>query len=267
MIQAGVHVAVDLAFDCQGTGPPVVILHGLFGSKRNWSLIARKLGQDFRVITVDLRNHGESPWHASHDYVVMADDVAFLIEKEIGQSVSLIGHSMGGKVAMVLALTQPKFIEKFVVVDIPPARSSSSQRGLIDAMQSVPLERFRYRREVSQYLAERIPDSVTRSFLMTNLIVHSERLAWAINLESLSKNFELIQGFPEQTPMSPFLHAALFLTGGNSDYVRTEHHHDIRRLFPAARFESIPDTGHWVHAEAPELFLHASRQFLFQTNT
>ncbi|MEO1991853.1 MAG: alpha/beta fold hydrolase [Pirellulales bacterium] len=262
MIQAGVHVTVDLVFEEIGSGPPVVILHGLFGSKRNWSSIAKKLGQDYRVVTADLRNHGESPWCDSHDYFVMADDVACLIEKEIGSAVSLIGHSMGGKVAMVLALAQPKMVEKLVVVDIPPARSVSSQMDLIDAMQSVPLMQFKHRTQVSRYLADKIPDSATRSFLMTNLIAQPGGLTWAINLESLSKNFECIQDFPEQNHTIPFQRLSLFLTGGDSDYVRPEHHHEIRRLFPAAILRSIPEAGHWVHAEAPEPFLNVARQFL-----
>ncbi len=155
-------MSVELSLNEYGAGPPVVILHGLFGSKRNFSAVARQLADSFRVVTVDLRNHGESPWDDRHDYPALADDVARLIERQLGEPAAVIGHSMGGKAAMLMALTRPELVERLVVVDIPPARSRGTPISYVHAMQAVPLAQLSRRSEVEQALAVAIPDPVVR---------------------------------------------------------------------------------------------------------
>ena len=255
-------MAVELAFQEMGAGPPVVILHGLFGSKRNWTSIARQLAVTCRVVSVDLRNHGESPWDSRHDYPSLAADVALVLEQQVGRPAAVIGHSMGGKAAMVLALTRPDLVERLVVVDIPPAESIGTQDVFIRAMRQVPLATLAQRTEVGTLLSEAIPDPAIRGFLLTNLVAGPGGLSWAINLDTLASEFDAIRGFPDMTAAQPCGKPALFLLGGRSDYVQPRHHAQIHRLFPAAEIEVIPEAGHWVHAEAPAAFLAAVQRFL-----
>jgi pimeloyl-ACP methyl ester carboxylesterase len=255
-------VSVELSFNEYGAGPPVVILHGLFGSKRNWSSIARQLAPDFHVYAVDLRNHGESPWHEQHDYPAMAADVADLIEQQVGQPVTLIGHSMGGKVAMYLALTRPELVERLVVVDIPPARSRGTPISYVHAMQAVPLAQFSRRSEVEQALAETIADPVVRGFLVTNIISGPEGLAWTVNLDAIERQFDTILDWPATAAGRQFSGQTLFIRGNRSAFIKPEHEAIIRQLFPAAMTESVIGAGHWVHAEQPAAFLELVQRFL-----
>lgn len=248
-----------------GAGEPLVILHGLFGSKRNWAGVAAKLAADRRVLAADLRNHGESPWDSLHDYAAMAADVAELITREVGGPAAVLGHSMGGKVAMMLALTRPELVERLVVVDIAPARSNGTLLGVLRALRAVPLAAFSRRAEVEASLVEAIPDPAVRGFLMLNLMNGPDGLAWTVNLEALEQNFDTILGFPEIPAGQQFAGPALFIAGGRSDYVRPEHHAEIRRLFPAAEIEVIEGAGHWVHADAPGPFVDAVKRFLART--
>ena len=255
-------VSVELSFNEYGAGPPVVILHGLFGSKRNWSSIARQLAPDFHVYAVDLRNHGESPWHEQHDYPAMAVDVAHLIEQQVGQPVTLIGHSMGGKAAMYLALTRPDLVERLVVVDIPPARSRGTPISYVHAMQAVPLAQFSRRSEVEQALAETIADPVVRGFLVTNIISVPEGLAWTVNLDAIERQFDTILDWPATAAGRQFSGQTLFIRGNRSAFIKPEHEAIIRQLFPAAMTESVIGAGHWVHAEQPAAFLELVQRFL-----
>ncbi len=255
-------VAVDLSYSEVGTGAPVVVLHGLFGSKRNWASIARQLGLRCRVLTVDLRNHGESPWDAVHSYPAMAGDVARLIETVVGGPAAVLGHSMGGKAAMLLALTRPELVERLVAVDIPPARSSGTPIEYVRAMQRVPLAACARRADVEAALAAAVPEPAVRAFLATNLLVRPEGLAWTVNLDAIERQFDTVLGFPDMSAAAPFPMPALFLVGGRSGYVQQHHHAGIRRLFPAAEIEVVPEAGHWVHADAPAALLDAVRRFL-----
>ena len=255
-------MAVDLAISETGTGEPLVILHGLFGSKRNWSSIAGTLAGHRRVITADMRNHGESPWDDHHDYHALADDVARLIETKVGGPATVLGHSMGGKAAMMLAVTRPDLVKRLIVVDIAPARSISSPLLLVKAMRRVPLETLSRRAEVDAVLAEVIPDLAVRGFLAQNVVSEPTGLRWSVNLDAIERNGESIVGFPDIPPGLTFTKPTLFIAGGRSEYLRPEHRHTIERLFPAATIETIPDAGHWVHAEAPGPFLGAVNRFL-----
>lgn len=255
-------MSLTLSFSEVGEGPALVILPGLFGSKRNWTSMARALGDTRRVITVDLRNHGESPWDDLHDYPSMAADVAALLESLGVGSAALLGHSMGGKVAMTLALTRPELIERLIVVDIAPVRSTANTRAVLQAMQDVPLESIRTRSEAKASMAEAVPSAGVRDFLALNLVGGPDGLTWGVNLAALDRNFESILGFPALPEGVRFEKPTLFVAGGRSRYVLPEHHTEIHRLFPSARIETIPAAGHWVHAEAPAEFLATVSGFL-----
>ena len=188
----GKAVSVKLSHNVIGEGQTLVILHGLFGSKRNWSSIARQLSGRFRVLTVDLRNHGESPWNGVHDYPSMAEDVATLIEQECSEPALVLGHSMGGKVAMYLSLMWPHLVDRLIVVDIPPARSSGTPIDYVHAMQKVPLTTLSHRRDVELALTDTIPDPKVRGFLLTNIMSRPEGLTWIANLDVIERYFDQI---------------------------------------------------------------------------
>jgi len=253
---------VELAASETGQGDPLVVLHGLFGSRRNWAAVAHRLAAGRRVVTADLRNHGESPWAAEHDYPALAADVARLIETRIGGPAAVLGHSMGGKAAMVLALTRPELIERLVVVDIAPAVSTGTPIEFVQALRNIPLERFTQRLDVKEALAPAIPDPAVRAFLTLNLLAGPAGLSWTVNLESIERNFGQILGFPRFPAGRQFAGPTLFLAGEKSPFIRPHHHGEIERLFPAAAIEIIAGAGHWVHADAPEVFLAAANRFL-----
>ena len=237
-------------------GIPLVIAHGLFGSGRNWGVIAKRLANHRRVIALDMRNHGASPWHEDHNYHALAADIAE-VATNLGQPVDLLGHSMGGKAAMVAALSGAP-IRRLIVADIAPVGYNHSQQPVIDAMQSLPLDHITSRAEADQALSAHIDDPALRSFLLQSLNVSERR--WRLNLLALSASMDQIIGFPDISGC--FNAPALFLTGALSDYLRPEHRPIIKALFPKARFAKIPQAGHWLHAEKPREFEAAVRVFL-----
>ena len=239
--------------------PPVVIAHGLFGSARNWGGIARSLAEDRAVIAVDLRNHGQSPWDDRHDYAALAGDLAEVLAAE-GPPVDVIGHSMGGKAAMVLALQQPDLVRRLAVIDIAPVAYTHTQQGHIDAMRGLDLAGLTGRAEADRRLAATVPDAGIRGFLLQSLDLRADPPRWRLNLDALEANMAAILGWPD--PDGRFEGPALFLAGGASDYVRPEHRPAIRAAFPRARIARIPCAGHWLHAEAPEPTAATLRSFL-----
>ena len=238
------------------TDTPLVIAHGLFGSGRNWGVIAKRLANHRRVIALDMRNHGASTWYEDHSYHALAADIAELA-KSLGQPIDLLGHSMGGKAAMVAALSGTP-IRRLIVADIAPVRYTHSQQPVIDAMQSVPLNHITSRAEADHALSAHIDDPALRSFLLQSLNITARR--WRLNLPALSASMDDIIGFPDISGC--FTAPALFLTGALSDYLRPEHRPIIKALFPKARFAKIPQAGHWLHAEKPREFEAAVRIFL-----
>ena len=255
-------VSITLSHNVIGEGQTIVILHGLFGSKRNWSSIAKQLSDTYRVLTVDLRNHGESPWSDVHDYSSMAEDVATLIENECSKPPIVLGHSMGGKVAMYLSIMRPQLVAQLIVVDIPPARSTGTPIDYVRAMQAIPLTTLAHRRDVGELLRETIPDERVRGFLVTNIITRPEGLAWAVNLDVIEKNFETILDWPDLITTQHFSQQTLFLVGENSTFVGPEHETVIQQFFPASSRQVIKNAGHWVHVENTSAFLKAVRVFL-----
>jgi esterase len=242
---------VELNFNDEGSGRPVVILHGLFGSSSNWKGIARQLSAVCRVITVDLRNHGGSPWDDDVSYAAMADDVRELLDRLRLERAVLVGHSMGGKVAMTLALTAPERVGALGVVDIAPVVYGHSHEGLIEAMSNVDLTRIGNRRDLDAQLAPYIPEAAVRQFLGQNLVYRNDQYAWRVNLRALARGMTLLTGFPDPGP-ARYNGDCVFIYGEASDYVLPAHHESIRRHFPRARLVAVPDAGHWVHAERPD---------------
>jgi len=242
-------------------GLPVVILHGLLGSARNWSTIARQLGNTHQVFALDQRNHGASPWADSMDYDQMAQDVLAVMDREGLTAATVIGHSMGGKVAMRLALGHGQRVERLIVVDVAPVAYRRDFHAYINAMQQVDLARITRRSDADAALADDIEDAGVRGFLLQNLVSTEGELAWRVPLPALAAAMPELMGFP-QSPDEHFDGPTLFITGGRSRYVRAEHHDTIMRLFPRSQFEVIEEAGHWVQAEAPSRFLELVERFL-----
>ncbi|MAM60674.1 alpha/beta fold hydrolase [Maritimibacter sp. UBA3975] len=245
------------SFGADDTRPPVLIVHGLFGSGRNWGVIAKRLADSRRVVTVDMRNHGDSPRADSQSYPEMARDLAEVIG-EIGGTADVIGHSMGGKAAMVLALTRPDCVNRLIVADIAPVAYGHSQMALVEAMQALDLSGIETRSDADAALAEAVAEKGVRSFLLQSLDVREGQ--WKLNLDVLGRDMDVVTGFPDVT--GSFEGPTLFLAGAESDYVRPEHREIIKTLFPEARQAKIPGAGHWLHAEKPREFEAAARAFL-----
>lgn len=237
--------------------PPLLIVHGLFGSARNWGVIAKRLSDSREVIAVDLRNHGESPWHDSHTYADLADDLAEVMATLPGP-VDLVGHSMGGKAAMMLALTHPKHLNRLVIADIAPVAYTHTQLHFIEKMRAVDLERVTRRSEAAQQLADLGVEPALQSFFTQSLDVANQK--WKLNLDALEANMPEIMTFPDIE--AQWDGPALFLSGADSDYVTSDNRNKIRSLFPSARFAKLPGAGHWLHAEKPREFEATLRVFL-----
>lgn len=241
------------------TGRPLVIAHGLFGSARNWNAIAKRLSDDRPVLAVDMRNHGNSPWEDSQTYADMAADLAKVIATN-GGNADVLGHSMGGKAAMILALQYPDLVDHLIVADIAPVAYQHTQLPLIDAMRSVDLSIVSSRRDADAQLAARVSEDPVRAFLLQSLDLTGEAPRWRLNLDVLERDMGQIIGFPATS--GQFTGPALFLRGGASHYVRDQDKPLIFISFPNARIETIDGAGHWLHAEAPRPFEAAVRSFL-----
>lgn len=237
--------------------PPLLIAHGLYGSGRNWGVIARRLSDERQVIAVDMRNHAYSFWDPRHDYHSLAQDLAEVIDAFGGQA-DVVGHSMGGKASMMLALEHGETVGKLVVADIAPVAYSHSQIQFIEAMRAVDMDRVSRRSDAEQQLADLGVEKSLQSFFTQSLDVKERR--WLLNLDVLAAEMPHIMGFPEIN--SSWGGKALFLSGGASDYVLPEYRDRIRALFPNARFAKINGAGHWLHAEKPREFEDAVRVFL-----
>ena len=237
--------------------PPLMIVHGLYGSGRNWGVIAKRLSDAARVYTIDLRNHGLSPRTDTHSYQDMAGDIAELIE-QLGGPMDIVGHSMGDKAAMVLALTRPDLLRRLVVADIAPVAYTHSQLPYIHAMRAVDLSKVTRRSEAEAQLAEQGVEPALCSFFTQSLDVPEKR--WRLNLDTLEREMPGIMSFPETS--GRFEGTTLFLSGATSDYVLPEHRPLIKDLFPNAHFAKLKDAGHWLHADKPRAFEAAVRGFL-----
>lgn len=256
--------------------PPLFIVHGLYGSAKNWGAIAKRLAQGVlcaprRVIAVDLRNHGDSPWGDDARYPALAADLAETIRAEAAEAgwdgpVDLMGHSMGGKTSMQLALTDGGLLNRLIVADIAPvAYENHAHLGYLQTMKNADLTGVNRRAAAEPLLREGVPDRGLRAFLLTSLAVDEDGTArWKLNLDALAAHMADIIGWPET--QGEFAGKTLFVHGANSDYVTAEARPKIRALFPAARFVAVKDAGHWLHAEQPEAFLKTVGAFLKATD-
>jgi pimeloyl-ACP methyl ester carboxylesterase len=259
-------------------GPQVVFVHGLFGQGKNWTSIARGLADRHRVTLVDLPNHGHSPWTDRADYLDMAEMVAAELES-LGEPVTLVGHSMGGKVAMQLALRRPELARALVVVDVAPVEyptrggrtddpdeEATPFAAFIAAMQAIDLDALRTRADADEALREAVPSPMVRGFLLQSLVREDSGddggWRWRLNLEALERDLDRLRGFPEPPPGATFDGPVLWIAGANSTYVLPEDRERMDALFPRTRLVQIKNAGHWVHSEQPEIFLETLRRFL-----
>ena len=259
---------VSLASDIYNRGgTPLLILHGLLGAARNWMAIAKRLGEEYEVHVIDLRNHGRSPWIDGMAYDVIANDVARYISEKGLIRPAILGHSMGGKTAMALALTHPEKVDRLLVADIAPVPYGRARRSsfldYIEGMAAIELSGILRRAEADRILEPVIPEKGVRAFLLQNLIPDGDGFRWRCNLEALANGMADIIDFPDKLLEARYSSGpVLFLTGELSDYVRPEHRPIIRSTFPNARFASLKGAGHWLHADQPRSFIAAVRQFM-----
>ena len=264
-------------------GPRVVFVHGLFGQGKNWTTIAKGLADGHRVTLLDLPNHGHSPWTERVDYVDMAELVAAELES-FAEPVTLVGHSMGGKVSMQLALRRPELLRALVVVDIAPVEyplqggrtddadeEASPFEAFIAAMRAVDLESLKTRDEADAALRAAVRSRMVRSFLLQSLVREGlgsdGRWRWRLNLDLLARDLGELRGFPAPPPGATYDGPVLWIAGANSHYVLPEDRARMDELFPATRLVRIKNAGHWVHSEQPEVFLETIRRFLSAVET
>lgn len=233
--------------------PPLLIAHGLYGSARNWNVIAKRMSANRPVISVDMRNHGDSPRAAQQGYKDMAADLADVIAACPGGKAHVMGHSMGGKAAMALALTKPEHVASLLVADIAPVSYGHTQLPLAKAMMAMEISDLTSRGAADARLAAEVDDPGTRAFLLQSLDLRANPPRWKLNLPVLAAEMDKIIGWPD-TLTGPCNGPVLFLSGGASDYVQRAHRPRIKTLFPTARFASLPEAGHWLHADKPRAF-------------
>ncbi len=235
-----------------GRGPALVFLHGLFGSGRNWRGFARPFADRWTCLLPDLRAHGDSPHARPVDYPAMAGDVAALLEREGFAEAVLVGHSMGGKTAMMLALSRPWLVRRLIVLDIAPVRyADHDHRPLIRALRALDLARVRHRRDADRALAAAVPDPALRAFLLQNLVLDDRGARWRLDLAALEDHMPDLLDFPVPAGAAPYPGPTLFVRGDRSDYVRDAHRPAIARLFPRARVATLAGAGHWLHVTHP----------------
>lgn len=253
---------MQLNYKVFGEGEPVVILHGMFGTLDNWQTIAKKLAEHFMVFIVDLRNHGRSPHSEDFSYTIMAEDVSEFMEEHWIYNAHIVGHSMGGKVAMQLATEYPEKVNKLVVVDIAPKAYKGNHQVIFDALLALDLDQLNSRKEANAFLEQRIESYGVRQFILKNLTINKETQAyeWKMNLPVIHRAYQHILGTSELT--APYTNPTLFIKGATSDYIQIDEFSSYKTFFPQAELKVIPSAGHWVHAEQPQLFLTTLRDFL-----
>lgn len=245
-----------------GEGPVLVLLHGLFGSSRNWVSIQKQLAQQFHVVSVDLRNHGDSAWHDTMNYDAMAQDIYSLIEARGWAPVNLLGHSMGGKVAMTLALRHGEVLERLIVADIAPIIYKPHHREFIDVMLALDLPSVSRRSDADKMLAARIAEPGVRAFLLQNLVQKGSEWSWRFNLQALSDSLVALGEFPATDALEKWTGPVCVIRGGNSDYITPEGVTAFDHHFESVEHHELPGAGHWLHAEQPDAFIAIMQRFL-----
>lgn len=252
---------MQLNYKSFGTGPALLILHGLFGSLDNWQTLAKGFAEDFSVFIIDQRDHGKSPHTPEISYPLMADDLLDFMDQQGIYTASVIGHSMGGKTAMTFAVENEDRLDKLLIVDMSPRKNKAQHHVILDAMARFPMDKIKNRKEANEILAPDIPDMATRQFLLKNIDrSRLEGFSWKFNLKTITEGYNNIleqveSPYPIDVP-------TLFLSGGKSDYLVENDREDILEMFPEAEFQTIENAGHWVHAEAPKEFFERASTWL-----
>ncbi|AWB68041.1 alpha/beta hydrolase [Saccharobesus litoralis] len=249
-----------LNFTDKGQGPTLVLIHGLLGSLDNLNMVARSLSKHYRVISVDLRNHGASAHDAAMDYHTLASDVFETLDSLQVTNFYLLGHSMGGKAAMVMAIQQPCRINKLVVADIAPVTYPERHQQIFNGLKAIDLDTINNRNDADVTLAKYVDEPGVRQFLLRNLSRQAESFVWKMHLEYIINNYSYVIGFPELE--AEYTHPTLFIKGGESDYIQRQHQPAIVKLFPNSKAKIIQGAGHWLHAEKTTLFNRIVSDFL-----
>ncbi|WP_181305026.1 alpha/beta fold hydrolase [Rufibacter sp. XAAS-G3-1] len=253
---------MELNYKLLGEGQPLLILHGLFGTLDNWQTLGREFSKTYQVYLIDLRNHGRSPHSPEFSYQLMSDDLLEFIQQHQLQNPMIIGHSMGGKVAMNFALQNPDKLSKLLVADIAPKYYPPHHDDILAGFRSIDLASVKNRQEADDQLAVNVNDYGTRQFLLKNLYRKEDNsFGWRLNLDAIEANLpQVLSNIDSDTP---FTNPTLFLRGGNSRYIKPEQDlPQIQKLFPNARIETIENAGHWLHAEQPQEFYGLTMEFL-----
>ena len=252
---------MDLNYKAFGQGEPIIILHGLFGTLDNWQTVGKQLAEHYSVFLIDQRNHGRSPHTDKIDYPSMAQDLYQFMETQWVYKAYIMGHSMGGKTAMQFALNHPDMVEKLIVVDIAPKAYKGGHQDIFDALTSLDLEKIESRSEADEILKAQIEDTGIRQFLLKNLTRNKEGgYQWKMNLPILVQDYPKLLAEPHAE--TPFEKPSLFIRGGKSEYILEEDTVLIHELFPEASIKTVPEAGHWVHAEAPDHLMKLVTEFL-----
>ncbi len=259
--------AIDLKFSEWGhpDQPTLIIVHGFLASSRNWRHIAKSLATRYHVFCLDMRNHGESPHAEAMDYPLMVEDISqFITHHQLG-SITILGHSMGGKAAMWTALTWPDIIRQLIVVDIAPVPYQHGFDKILQALTRVPLDQISNRKQAEVWLSHDISDEKDRKFLLQNLAFKEGHYSWSIDLDIISNIAPNITGFPETIEVEPFVKPTLFVKGEHSVFIKDEYRSVIANYFPGALYADIADSGHWIHVENPQAFIECVMEFLKKT--
>lgn len=252
--------SLALNYRVTGSGEPLIALHGLFGSLENLGGITHRLSEDYEIHALDLRNHGRSPHADRMDYPAMAADVLAYMDQQGLEKASVLGHSMGGKTAMELALANGNRVDRLIVADIAPVDYSPKHDAIIAGLLKLDLTALKSRTDADKALSESIDEKAVRQFLLKNLVRDDDGFHWRINLDTIANCYGNIAAAPETS--GPFKGPTLFLKGAESAYIQTKHRDAVARLFPNASLRIIPGTSHWLHAEKPDIFANLCQRFL-----
>jgi len=252
---------MKLHYQIIGSGKPLIVIHGLFGSSDNWRSMAKFFSKHYQVISIDLRNHGRSPHSENQSLGDMAEDIYELCQDLALNKVNILGHSLGGKVAMQFAELYEQYVEKLVIVDMSPRQYEGKHTPLMDAMMALNFSAYSSRKQVDEALIASIPEPKVRQFLLMNLSAEDDQLKWRINLPALKANYKKFM----KAVLTEFSSdkTCLFLYGEQSDYVTEQDREEIKQIFPYAKFAAVP-AGHWVHAERPQQFKQIVEEFLIK---
>lgn len=251
---------MNLNFKSFGTGPALIILHGLFGSLDNWQTLARRFADRYSVYVIDQRNHGKSPHSDIMNYPAMAEDLGEFMDQQGITIANLLGHSMGAKTVMQFGNMFPERILKMIVADMSPGRYPATHAAILDALRDFPFGQIRDRKEAEAWLRPKIADSGTLQFILKNLDKAEAGFQWKFNFPAIDYNYDLIrEAIPDEGPAG---FPVLFVRGGKSDYVKDEHMNLIRSMYPNVELRTIAGAGHWIHAEKPDEFAAEVMKFL-----